>query len=86
MNENNQMLQTVNMTCGNFNVTNQIIFHAVYIPEENVTTENNVKGKHSMHSYVVCAFDNFLSFFHYALLCCRKCSSLYGQSRSVENN
>ncbi|XP_076302481.1 ankyrin repeat and LEM domain-containing protein 2 [Lasioglossum baleicum] len=43
MNENSQMLQTVNMTCGNFNVTNEIIFHAVYIPEENVTTENNVK-------------------------------------------
>ncbi|XP_033321054.1 ankyrin repeat and LEM domain-containing protein 2 isoform X1 [Megalopta genalis] len=41
--ENDQMIQAMNMTCDNTNLSNEIVFHAVYIPEENVATESNVK-------------------------------------------
>ncbi|XP_043255816.1 ankyrin repeat and LEM domain-containing protein 2 homolog [Colletes gigas] len=36
--ENEQMPQTMYATCGNSNVSNGTVFHAVYIPEENVDT------------------------------------------------
>lgn len=43
MSENEQTFYT---SCGNSNASNNIVFHAVYIPKENdVSAENNIKGK-----------------------------------------
>ncbi|XP_076628360.1 ankyrin repeat and LEM domain-containing protein 2 [Colletes latitarsis] len=43
--ENEQMPQTMYVACGNSNVSNGTVFHAVYIPEENVdiSTESYTK-------------------------------------------
>ncbi|CAL7945139.1 unnamed protein product [Xylocopa violacea] len=45
MDENERTLQTLHMTPGNSSVSSETVFHAVYIPEENVdsSTENNSK-------------------------------------------
>ncbi|XP_053995759.1 ankyrin repeat and LEM domain-containing protein 2 homolog [Hylaeus anthracinus] len=45
MSEDEQNQQTMYVTCGNSNVPNETIFHAVYIPEENIdsSTENYAK-------------------------------------------
>lgn len=48
MDENERTSQTLHVTCANSNVLSEIVFHAVYIPEENVDSsiENNTKGKY----------------------------------------
>lgn len=51
MDENERTSQTLHVTYGNSNVLkcmSEIVFHAVYIPEENVNSsiENNTKGKY----------------------------------------
>lgn len=45
MDETEQISETLHMIHGNSNTLNEIIFHAVYIPEENVnfSMENNIK-------------------------------------------
>ncbi|XP_043516767.1 ankyrin repeat and LEM domain-containing protein 2 isoform X2 [Frieseomelitta varia] len=45
MDENERTSQTLHVTYGNSNVLSEIVFHAVYIPEENVDSsiENNTK-------------------------------------------
>ncbi|CAD1470093.1 unnamed protein product, partial [Heterotrigona itama] len=45
MDENERTSQTLHVTCGNSNVWSETVFHAVYIPEENVDSsiENNTK-------------------------------------------
>lgn len=48
MDETEQISETLHMIHGNSNTLNEIIFHAVYIPEENLnfSMENNIKGKY----------------------------------------
>lgn len=55
MDETEQISETLHMIHGN-STLNEIIFHAVYIPEENLnfSIENNIKGKYMKIS-------NFLS-------------------------
>lgn len=53
MDENVQTLHGIH---GNSNVSNEIIYHAVYIPEENIDSsiENSIKGKYiKIKSYLV---------------------------------
>lgn len=43
-----EIVQTLHGIHGNSNVSNEIIYHAVYIPEENIDSsiENSIKGKY----------------------------------------
>ncbi|KZC10098.1 PREDICTED: ankyrin repeat and LEM domain-containing protein 2 [Dufourea novaeangliae] len=45
MSVNDQMSQASHVICGNSNVSNETVFHAVYVPEENIdnSTENNIR-------------------------------------------
>lgn len=52
MGENEQLSQTLHVNCGNSNASINALFHAVYIPEDNVdtSTESNTKGKSTQNS------------------------------------
>ncbi|XP_076767154.1 ankyrin repeat and LEM domain-containing protein 2 isoform X1 [Xylocopa sonorina] len=51
MDENEQTLQTLHMTPGNSSVSSETVFHAVYIPEENVNSSTENYSKENIRVY-----------------------------------